>query len=52
MKIDKELILKLEKLARLSLNDEERAIISKDLERILDMVDKIGELDTDGIEPG
>jgi aspartyl-tRNA(Asn)/glutamyl-tRNA(Gln) amidotransferase subunit C len=51
MKIDKELILKLEKLSRLSLDDDDRKIIAKDLEHILDMVNKIKELDTEGIEP-
>ena len=51
MKIDKDLILKLEKLSRLSLNDQEREVISKDLEHILDMVDKIEEIDADGVEP-
>lgn len=51
MKIDNELILKLEKLSRLSLDTEEEEQIKKDLENILDMVAKLQELDTDGVEP-
>jgi aspartyl-tRNA(Asn)/glutamyl-tRNA(Gln) amidotransferase subunit C len=51
MKIDKELILKLEKLSRLSLTDDEKIVIASDLEHILDMVNKIQELDTEGVEP-
>ena len=51
MKIDKDLILKLEKLARLSLTSEEKQIISRDLENIIDMVNKINELETDNTEP-
>ena len=51
MKIDNELILKLEKLSRLSLNEDERTQIMKDLENILDMVEKLQELDTTGVDP-
>lgn len=51
MKIDNELILKLEKLSRLSLTNDEKEIIAGDLEHILDMVNKIQELETDGLEP-
>ena len=51
MKIDNELILKLEKSSRLSLNEEERKKILTDLENILDMVEKLQELDTTGVEP-
>jgi aspartyl-tRNA(Asn)/glutamyl-tRNA(Gln) amidotransferase subunit C len=51
MKIDNELILKLEQLSRLSLDKEEQDQIKRDLENILDMVAKLQELDTDGVEP-
>ena len=51
MKIDNELILKLENLARLSLDEKERLQIRKDLENILNMVEKLQELDTEGVEP-
>ncbi len=51
MKIDDQLILKLENLARLELSKEERIQIKTDLQDILDMVEKLQELDTDGVEP-
>ena len=38
MQIDKDLISKLEKLAKLNLSEEERLSITKDLNQILDMV--------------
>jgi aspartyl-tRNA(Asn)/glutamyl-tRNA(Gln) amidotransferase subunit C len=51
MQIDTTLISRLEKLARLQLDDTERAKLTGDLQRILDMVDKLQELDTEGVEP-
>lgn len=51
MKIDDPLILKLENLARLELSESERLQIKTDLQNILDMVEKLQELDTDGVEP-
>ncbi len=51
MQIDSTLISRLEKLARLQLDDTERAKLTGDLQRILDMVDKLQELDTEGVEP-
>lgn len=51
MQIDTALISRLEKLARLQLNAAEREKLAGDLQRILDMVDKLQELDTDGVEP-
>jgi len=51
MQIDKELILKLEKLSRLKLSDEERNAIQKDLNNILGMVEKLQELDLSEVQP-
>jgi len=51
MKIDAALISRLEKLARLQLDDAERSKLTSDLQRVLDMVDKLRELDTEGVEP-
>ena len=51
MKIDKQLISKLEHLARLELSDQEAARLTDDLNRILEMVEKLQELDTSEIEP-
>ena len=51
MTVDQQLILKLEKLARLRLADTEREHLANDLTKILGMVDKLRELDTTGVEP-
>ncbi len=51
MKIDKQLISRLEHLARLELSDEEAARLMGDLNNILRMVEKLRELDTSEVEP-
>lgn len=51
MNINKALISKLEKLANLELNSEEKDRIQADLNKMLGMVQKIEELDTEGVEP-
>ncbi|MBX2816727.1 MAG: Asp-tRNA(Asn)/Glu-tRNA(Gln) amidotransferase subunit GatC [Saprospiraceae bacterium] len=51
MKVDEALILNLEKLARLSLEADERVRLSADLEEILQMVAKLEELNLEGVEP-
>ena len=38
-------------LAKLELSDEEKAQAKKDMASMLDYIDKLGELDTTGIEP-
>ncbi len=51
MKIDQTLVSRLEHLARLELSDDEREGIRKDLNNILEMVEKMNELNTDDVEP-
>ena len=51
MQIDKQLISRLEHLARLELSSEEKAQIQSDLNNILQMVEKLQELDTDQVNP-
>ena len=38
-------------LAKIELNDEEKEQAKKDMASMLDYIDKLGELDTTGIEP-
>ncbi len=38
-------------LAKLELSDEEREQAKKDMGNMLDYIDKLNELDTDGVEP-
>lgn len=49
--IKKETILKLEKLAKLRLSEEERVEIGEDLDKILSMINKLEEIDTNDVEP-
>jgi len=50
-KIDDNLISKLEKLSRLKLKEDEKQMIQKDLESIVDMFDVLQEVDTENIPP-
>lgn len=51
MKIDSRLISKLEQLAHLDLSSQERENIQNDLNKILVMVEKLEELDTEEVKP-
>ena len=51
MKIDKDLILRLEHLARLELSGTEREQMVKDMKNIMDMVERLQEVDTDEVDP-
>ena len=51
MQIDKQLISRLEHLSRLELESEEKEQLLKDLNNILQMVEKLQELSTDEVEP-
>ena len=51
MKIDEQLISRLENLARLELSPEEKKQIQSDLNNILEMVEKLQEVDTSNVEP-
>ncbi len=49
MKIDDKLIAYLEDLSRLSLSENEKSCLSKDLEEILNYMARLSELDTGGV---
>ena len=49
--IDREQVLHVARLARLELSDDEVAKISGELSNILEHIEKIGELDLDGVPP-
>lgn len=51
MNIDKELIDKLAHLARLEFNDDQKIKIEHDLNRILNFMESLNELDTTSVEP-
>jgi aspartyl-tRNA(Asn)/glutamyl-tRNA(Gln) amidotransferase subunit C len=49
--IDREQVLHVARLARLRLTDDEIEAMTGELSSILDHIEKIGELDLDGVEP-
>ena len=51
MKICSNNISHVAELARLELNDEERAEFSKQLSEVIEYVEKIGQLDTESVKP-
>ena len=50
MEIDTETVLKIARLSRIRITDIEKADIQKDLNRIVEFVKKLGEIDIDGID--
>ena len=51
MEITKELFDKIAGLAKLSFSDEQREEMMKDMSKIITWVQKLEELDTEGVEP-
>jgi aspartyl-tRNA(Asn)/glutamyl-tRNA(Gln) amidotransferase subunit C len=51
MQVNDELIDNLSELARLEFSPEEKAGIRTDLQRMIQFVEKLGELDTTGVTP-
>ena len=51
MRIDKDLVEKIAHLARLQFNDTEKVKIEADLNRILDFMETLNEVDTSKVEP-
>jgi aspartyl-tRNA(Asn)/glutamyl-tRNA(Gln) amidotransferase subunit C len=51
MNVNDEMINRLSHLARLEFNDVEKEEIKQDLTKILTFVEKLNEVNTDGIEP-
>ena len=51
MEFDKKSLLKLGKLARISISDDKLKNLSKDLNSILEFVDQLKEIKTDQVDP-
>lgn len=51
MELNDALVENLANLARLQFNEQEKEIIKHDLQRMIHFVDKLNELDTQGVEP-
>lgn len=51
MKVTEEMLAKMAKLARLNVKEEEKADLMADLTQILDWVEELKEVDTEGVVP-
>ena len=51
MKINKNVISKLARLSKLKFNEDEMKLISNDLSKMLEFINQLQELDTEGIDP-
>jgi aspartyl-tRNA(Asn)/glutamyl-tRNA(Gln) amidotransferase subunit C len=51
MEVNDVLVNNLANLARLRFNPEEKELIKKDLQRMIEFVDQLKELDVEGVEP-
>jgi|TARA_B110000967_G_C18290511_1_gene273575 aspartyl-tRNA(Asn)/glutamyl-tRNA(Gln) amidotransferase subunit C len=51
VKINKEVITKLSSLSKLKFNNEETELISEDLSKMVNFINQLKEIDTEGIEP-
>ncbi len=51
MKINKEIITKLSSLSKLKFNNEETELISEDLSKMVNFINQLKEVDTQGVEP-
>lgn len=51
MKVDNKLVDKVAALAKLQFEGEEKEAIKLDMQRILEFMDKLNEVDTDNVEP-
>ena len=51
MEVNDEIVDKITNLARLHFTDAEKVVIKKDLQRMIQFVEKLDELDTTGVQP-
>ncbi len=51
MEVNDELVDKIANLARLHFKDEEKTVIKNDLQKMIQFVEKLNELDTSSVEP-
>ena len=51
MEVNDELVDKLAHLSRLSFEPEEKTKIKSDLQQMISFIEKLNEIDTDGVEP-
>ena len=51
MPIDKDIVAKVSNLARIKINNDQLSTISNELESVIEWIDTLNEVKTDGVEP-
>ncbi len=51
MPIDKDIVTKVSNLARIKINNDQLSKISNELESVIEWIDTLNEVNTDGVEP-
>ena len=51
MPIDKDIVAKVSNLARIKINNDQLSTISNELESVIEWIDTLNEVNTDGVEP-
>ena len=51
MTIDKDIVAKVSNLARIKINNDQLSTISNELESVIEWIDTLNEVKTDGVEP-
>ena len=51
MPIDKDIVAKVSNLARIKINNDQLITISNELESVIEWIDTLNEVNTDGVEP-
>jgi len=51
MPIDKDIVTKVSNLARIKINNDQLSTISNELESVIEWIDTLNEVNTDGLEP-
>ena len=51
MSIDKDTVAKVSNLARIKINNDQLSTISNELESVIEWIDSLNEVNTDGVEP-
>ena len=51
MSIDKDIVAKVSNLARIKINNDQLSTISNELESVIEWIDTLNEVKTDGVEP-
>ncbi len=51
MSIDKNTVTKIARLARIKVTEDEKDVLSRELSSIMKMIEELGKVNTDGVEP-